>query len=82
MSVEVSNFAHELGLKVSFFPADGSRADLDYLLNFIGEANEKGHIDSVTLVDTFGVLSPEGAAHRVHAIRNRFPGLPVECHKR
>ena len=80
VSVEASNFAHELGLQVSFFPADGSRADLDYLLNFIGEVNEKGHIDSVTLVDTFGVLSPEGAAHRVHAIRKRFPGLPVECH--
>lgn len=80
VSVEASNFAHELGLKVTFFPADGSRADLDYLLNFIGEVKEKGHIDSVTLVDTFGVLSPEGAAHRVRAIRNRFPDIPVECH--
>lgn len=80
VSVEASNFAHELGLKVTFFPADGSRADLDYLLNFVDEVKEKGHIDSVALVDTFGVLSPEGAAHRVRAIRSRFPDLPVECH--
>lgn len=80
VSVEASNLAHELGLKVSFFPADGSRADLDYLLRFIGDVYEQGHIDSVVLVDTFGVLSPEGAAHRVRAIRERFPGLPVECH--
>ena len=33
----------------------------------------------MTPVDTFGVLSPEGAAHRVHAIRKRLPGLSVEC---
>lgn len=79
-SVDASNFAHSLGLKVTFFPADGSRASLDYLLNFIGDVKRDGHIDAVTLVDTFGVLSPEGAAHRVRAIRNRFPGLPVECH--
>lgn len=79
-SIDATKYAHELGLKVTFFPADGSRADLNYLLDFINEVKEGGHIDSVTLVDTFGVLSPEGAAHRVKAIKNRFPDLPVECH--
>ena len=80
VSVDATKLAHELGLKVSFFPADGSRAELDYLLKFIGDVKENGHIDSVVLVDTFGVLSCEGAAHRIHAIRDRFPDLPVECH--
>lgn len=80
VSVEATKLAHELGLQVSFFPADGSRAELDYLLRFVGDVKAGGHIDSVVLVDTFGVLSPEGAAHRVHALREAFPGLPVECH--
>ena len=43
-------------LDITFFPADSSRADLNYLLDFVQEIYEKGHIDSVTLVDTFGVL--------------------------
>lgn len=72
--------AKELGLKVTFFPADSSRADMDYLLHLVGEVYTKGHIDSLALVDTFGVLSPEGAAHRVKVLKKHFPDLPIECH--
>ena len=79
-SVEATLAAKDMGLNVSYFPADSSRAEMDYLLDFIQQVKENGHMDSVALVDTFGVLSPEGAAHRVSKMKERFPDLPIEVH--
>lgn len=80
VSVEATKYAHEKGLKVSYFPADSSRADFDYLMNLLTAVYEDGHVDSIVLVDTMGVLSPEGAAHRVGKLKAAFPDLPVEVH--
>ncbi|GLC78564.1 hypothetical protein [Lacrimispora brassicae] len=72
--------AHELGLLVTFFPADSSRADLDFLLNTLqGILDAGGHMDSIALVDTFGAFSPEGAAYTVKKLKQKF-GKPVEAH--
>ncbi len=72
--------AHELGLQVTFFPADGSRADLDFLCNTLNAIIDGGgHVDSVALVDTFGAFSPEGAAFTVKQLLERV-GKPVEAH--
>lgn len=76
---ETTQAAHEMGLKVSFFPADGSRADLNFLLDTLEAIKEGGHMDSVTLVDTFGAFSAEGAAYTVRKLRERL-GMPVEVH--
>ena len=78
--IEATQEAKALGMKVTFFPADSSRADTNYLLEFIGAVYEGGGIDSVALVDTMGVLSPEGAAYRVRTLKKAFPDLPVEVH--
>lgn len=78
--IEATQFAKELGLFVTFFPADSSRADFDYLVDFVEQVKEGGHIDSIALVDTFGVFSPEGAYNRVKKLKTKFPNLPVECH--
>lgn len=77
--VEATKAAHELGLFVTFFPADGSRAELNYLLDFVQAVAEGGHIDSLALVDTFGTFSPEGAAFTVRKLRERF-AFPIEAH--
>ncbi len=77
---EATTAGHEMGLKVTFFPADSSRADLNYLIDLVSSVRDGGHIDSLALVDTFGVLSPEGAAHRVRKLKEAFPGLPIELH--
>lgn len=77
---EATTAGHEMGMKITFFPADSSRADLNYLIDLVGSVRDGGHIDSLTLVDTFGVLSPEGASHRIHKLREVFPDLPLECH--
>ena len=77
---ESTKAAHDLGLYVTFFPADGSRADLDFLLNTLEAIIEGGgHVDSIALVDTFGAYSPEGAAYTVKKLIDKF-GLPVEAH--
>ncbi len=76
---ETTLAAHEMGLKVTFFPADGSRADINFLLDTLQAIKEGGHMDAVTLVDTFGAFSPEGAAWTVRRLHERL-GMPVEAH--
>lgn len=79
-AVKSTKLAHELGLYVTFFPADGSRADLDFLLNTLEAIIEGGgHVDSIALVDTFGAFSPEGAAYTVRRLIEKFE-KPVEAH--
>lgn len=79
-AAKATSRAHELGLLVTFFPADSSRADLDFLLNTLqGILDAGGHMDSIALVDTFGAFSPEGAAYTVKKLKEKF-GKPVEAH--
>ena len=78
-AIEATTAAKGLGLYVTFFPADSSRASLDFLLDTLQAIKEGGHMDSVALVDTFGAFSPEGAAFRVKKLKERFD-QPVEVH--
>lgn len=79
-AIKSTKAAHEMGLYVTFFPADGSRADLDFLLNTLEAIVEGGgHMDSIALVDTFGAYSPQGAAYTVKKLKERL-GKPVEAH--
>ena len=79
-SIDGTAAAKAHGLKVSFFPADSSRADIDYLLDMIDRVKTEGHMDSLVLVDTFGCYSPQGAAYTVKRIKAHFPDLPIEAH--
>jgi isopropylmalate/homocitrate/citramalate synthase len=76
---EATSAAHELGMKVTFFPADGSRASLSFLLDTLSAIKEGGHVDAITLVDTFGAFSPEGAAYTVRKMIERLQ-CPIEVH--
>ncbi len=78
-AVEATSYAHEEGLYVNFFPADGSRADLNFLIDTVGQVAEGGHMDSLALVDTFGCYSPEGAAYTVRKLKENFKE-PIEVH--
>jgi isopropylmalate/homocitrate/citramalate synthase len=78
-AIEATGFAHEEGLFVNFFPADGSRADLNFLIDTVGQVAEGGHMDSLALVDTFGAYSPEGAAYTVRKLKETFK-QPIEVH--
>lgn len=75
-----TNYAHELGLKVTFFPSDASRSSMEFLTTLLkGVLDNGGHMDSVALVDTFGAFSPEGAAYMVRELLKEV-GIPIEAH--
>jgi len=78
-SVEATSLAHELGLTVSFFPIDATRAGLVEYLDLLERVATDGHVDAVGLVDTFGVLSPHGVQLFVRRTRERM-GVPLETH--
>lgn len=78
-SVEATSLAHELGLTVSFFPIDATRAGLVEYLDLLERVATDGHVDAVGLVDTFGVLSPHGVRMFVQQTRERM-GVPLETH--
>jgi isopropylmalate/homocitrate/citramalate synthase len=79
LSIEATAYAHEQGLKVSFFPIDATRAGLVEYLDLIATVARQGHVDAVGLVDTFGVLSPHAVRMFVRRTRERL-GVPLETH--
>ncbi len=78
-SVEATRYAHEQGLKVSFFPIDATRASLDDYLDLVAAVARDGHLDALVLVDTFGTLAPHAVSRFVAASRARFD-VPLEAH--
>jgi isopropylmalate/homocitrate/citramalate synthase len=79
LTIESTRFAHENGLFVSFFPIDSTRADITTFLNLIEVIARDGHMDSLALVDTFGVLSPQAAAFMTRKVKERIE-KPLEAH--
>jgi len=79
LSVESTKFAHDNGLKVSFFPIDATRASLEDYLALIDAVATGGHMDALVLVDTIGVLAPHAVETFVRVSRERF-GVPLETH--
>ncbi|SCZ79998.1 LeuA family protein [Acidaminobacter hydrogenoformans] len=78
-AIEATQAAREEGLYVTFFPADSSRASLEFLIDAVHQISEGGHMDSLALVDTFGCFSPEGAAYTVRKLKSEFR-VPIEVH--
>jgi len=68
-----------LGLLVSFFPIDATRAGLGEYLDLLERVATDGHVDAIGLVDTFGVLSPHAVGLFVRQTRERL-GVPLETH--
>lgn len=79
LSIEATSYAHEQGLRVSFFPIDATRASVDDYLGLVGRVADEGHIDALGLVDTFGVLAPHAVQRFVERSRKRL-NVPLETH--
>ena len=79
LSIKATRFANEQGLYTSFFTIDATRADMDWYLNLIERVAKEGYMDALTLVDTFGVLSPQSAAYYTKAVKGRI-SKPLEIH--
>jgi isopropylmalate/homocitrate/citramalate synthase len=79
LSIKATQYAHEQGLYVSFFPVDATRSNIDWFLRLIKRVAAEGHMDALGLVDTFGVLSPQGAAYYARSMRAHI-SQPLEVH--
>ena len=79
LSIKATAFAKEQGLYTVFFTIDATRSDLNWLLDLVNRVATEGHMDAFTLVDTFGVLSPQAAAYFTKKVKERVSG-PIEIH--
>jgi isopropylmalate/homocitrate/citramalate synthase len=78
-SVEATKFAHENGLKVTFFPIDATRSSMTELLDDLETVATNGHVDNIALVDTFGVTSPHAIRYYTQRVKGRID-VPLETH--
>ncbi len=79
-SVEALKIARQNGIKVAFFPVDGTRADLDHLRALYLAALEAG-AEEVVVVDTIGACSPEAVGSLVGSVREWVgPAVPIHFH--
>jgi len=79
LSIESTTYAHEHGLQVSFFPIDATRAGMVELLDDLESVANSGHVDTIGLVDTFGVISPHAVEFFARNVRKRI-NVPLETH--
>ena len=79
LSIEATQAAKECGLYTVFFTIDATRADINWYLNLVETVAREGHMDSLALVDTFGVLSPHAAAYYTAKVKERID-KPLEIH--
>jgi len=79
LSIKATSFAKEQGLYTVFFTIDGTRTDMDWLLKLVNRVATEGHMDAFTLVDTFGVLSPQGASYFTRKVKEAV-NKPLEIH--
>jgi isopropylmalate/homocitrate/citramalate synthase len=78
-TIEATSYAHEQGLEVVFFPIDASRAEMVWYLDLMERIANEGWMDSLVLVDTFGVLSPQAVQYFCTRTQERIK-KPLETH--
>jgi len=76
---DATKAAQELGLYTAFFTIDGTRTEINALLDMVEEVATRGHMDSFVLADTFGVATPQAIWAMMKRIKGRFK-QPVEAH--
>lgn len=79
LSVEATRYAADHGLHVAFFTIDSTRAELGWWFKIINNVATRGHMDSLVLVDTYGVCTPEAARYFTGKVRERID-KPIEAH--
>ena len=78
-AIKATLAAKELGLYTAVFPIDGSRGEMNWYLNFVERVAKEGHMDSLVVSDTFGVLSTYGASTFIKRVKEKV-NKPLEVH--
>lgn len=79
LSVEATKYAEDLGLYTVFFPIDMTRADMNWVLTLIKKVATEGHMDALTVVDTFGGLAPHAVPNLIKRVKEKI-NKPIEVH--
>ncbi len=80
VSIEATLFAKENGMYVSFFTIDGTRADINDYLNIVERVAKEGHMDELTVVDTFGGLNPHSVPYLLKKVKEKISDKPIGIH--
>lgn len=78
-SVETTLAAKEAGLYTVFFTIDSTRSDLERYLDLVERVATEGHMDALTVADTFGVCIPQAIEMVLKRLTARF-NKPIEIH--
>ncbi|MBI3922221.1 MAG: pyruvate carboxyltransferase [Armatimonadetes bacterium] len=78
-SIDTTLAAKEAGLYTVFFTIDSTRSDLNQYMDLIEKVATEGHMDSLTLADSFGGTTPQAIAMVVRKLKERF-NKPIEIH--
>jgi isopropylmalate/homocitrate/citramalate synthase len=77
---EAVKIAKENGIRVAFFPVDGTRADLDHLRALYLTALDAGAAE-IVVVDTIGACTPEAIEYLVGKVKEWVgPDVPIHFH--
>lgn len=66
-------------MKVTFFTIDATRADFDVFWRLVGTVAKEGHMDSLAIAGTFGVMNPEATSYLVKKVA-KVTRKPIEIH--
>jgi isopropylmalate/homocitrate/citramalate synthase len=79
LAVEATGYAHRHGLYVAFFTIDSTRANFKVFWRLISQVATQGHMDSLAVADTFGVMNPQAYSHFISQIK-KVTKKPLEIH--
>lgn len=81
-SIETTLAAKEAGLYTVFFTIDSTRSDLNRLMDLVEKVATEGHMDAMTLADSFGGCTPQAIGMVVAKLRARFrQPIEIHCHE-
>lgn len=78
-SIETTLAAKEAGLYTVFFTIDSTRCDLNRYMDLIEQVATNGHMDALTLADSFGGCTPQAISVIIRKLKARF-NKPIEIH--
>ena len=62
------------------FTIDGTRTDIDAYLDLIQKIATEGHMDELTVVDTFGGLDPHAVPYLIKKVKESINDKPIGVH--
>jgi methanogen homocitrate synthase len=79
LALDATEYAKDHGLHTTYFAVDSTRANPTFLRKMYAGVVRNSHVDSVVVVDTFGITSPLGFGDMVRTVR-KWVKVPLEVH--